>query len=398
MVTSPQQYWYTITPLDILLFRDAKPFTPGERAWAGSVFPPNGHAIAGAIRSVLGETNIHLTGPFLCFQEETLYFPAPLSFYGDNHLVPIDWVDKPAFAQALSSPDQPRPLVKADGYPCQSNKAGSGKKRRAYLPTEVIEQYLQTGNIEASHWTVERDGEAQPWTVETRSHNAIAPGTRQVKDVDGYFVENAVRLASGWSLAIGLDQDIETPVAIRLGGEGHRAILQRCTPNTIEDQWQRLSHQSQQTFEQSQQTSQNLNNRVMAYLVTPGVFTRTDDGLSLCKPWPWEWKLAHAVNGNQTPGSLVSVATEKPQPISCRVRETKDLKQSDLPKSQRGSIPAPQVFAVPAGSVYYLNNSEELYQDLPYQPNQDKTLHRSRNKTHTWRQLGYSELLWVRFQ
>jgi CRISPR/Cas system CMR-associated protein Cmr3 (group 5 of RAMP superfamily) len=51
-------YWYTLTPLDILLFRDAKPFTPGERAWAGSVFPPNGHAIAGAIRGVLGETEI----------------------------------------------------------------------------------------------------------------------------------------------------------------------------------------------------------------------------------------------------------------------------------------------------------------------------------------------------
>lgn len=29
-------FWYTLTPLDVLLLRDAKPFTPGERAWAGS--------------------------------------------------------------------------------------------------------------------------------------------------------------------------------------------------------------------------------------------------------------------------------------------------------------------------------------------------------------------------
>jgi hypothetical protein len=29
-------YWYTLTPLDVILLRDAKPFTPGERAWAGS--------------------------------------------------------------------------------------------------------------------------------------------------------------------------------------------------------------------------------------------------------------------------------------------------------------------------------------------------------------------------
>ena len=38
--------WYTITPLDTVLFRDAKPFAPGERAWAGSVFPPPSQAIA----------------------------------------------------------------------------------------------------------------------------------------------------------------------------------------------------------------------------------------------------------------------------------------------------------------------------------------------------------------
>ncbi|MFM7714712.1 MAG: type III-B CRISPR module-associated Cmr3 family protein, partial [Microcystis sp.] len=45
-------YWYTITPLDVLLLRDAKPFSPGERAWAGSTFPPNGHTIAGALSAL----------------------------------------------------------------------------------------------------------------------------------------------------------------------------------------------------------------------------------------------------------------------------------------------------------------------------------------------------------
>ncbi len=60
-------YWYTLTPLDIWLFRDAKPFTPGERAWAGSVFPPNGHTIAGALRGLLqSHHDLTLCGPFLC--------------------------------------------------------------------------------------------------------------------------------------------------------------------------------------------------------------------------------------------------------------------------------------------------------------------------------------------
>ncbi|MFN9557259.1 MAG: type III-B CRISPR module-associated Cmr3 family protein, partial [Dolichospermum sp.] len=48
-------YWYKLTPLDILMLRDAKPFSPQERAWAGSIFPPNGHTIAGAFRGILGE-------------------------------------------------------------------------------------------------------------------------------------------------------------------------------------------------------------------------------------------------------------------------------------------------------------------------------------------------------
>jgi len=48
MTVKPDQvFWYTITPLDVLMFRDAKPFTPEARAWAGSMFPPNGHAISG---------------------------------------------------------------------------------------------------------------------------------------------------------------------------------------------------------------------------------------------------------------------------------------------------------------------------------------------------------------
>uniref|UniRef100_UPI0030846639 type III-B CRISPR module-associated Cmr3 family protein n=1 Tax=Petrachloros mirabilis TaxID=2918835 RepID=UPI0030846639 len=54
-----------MTPLDVLMFCDAKPFTPGKRAWAGSVFPPNDHAIAGAIRGLLeAKVELHAKDPF----------------------------------------------------------------------------------------------------------------------------------------------------------------------------------------------------------------------------------------------------------------------------------------------------------------------------------------------
>ena len=103
----------------------------------------------------------------------------------------------------------------------------------------------------------------------------------------------------------------------------------------------------------------------------------------MCRAWPWEWKLAHTVNGNQTPGQLVSVATDKPMPISCRFRDDQDKNKS---------IPAPQVFAAPPGSVYYLNEPQGLFQEEPTKKDGQP------KKTNIWRQLGYSELLWISYE
>ncbi|OBQ32844.1 MAG: CRISPR-associated protein Cmr3, partial [Anabaena sp. CRKS33] len=85
--------WYKLTPLDILMLRDAKPFSPQERAWAGSIFPPNGHTIAGAFRGLLGKERFNIVGPFLCYQntKNTLYLPRPLGFVKSVPLVPLTW-------------------------------------------------------------------------------------------------------------------------------------------------------------------------------------------------------------------------------------------------------------------------------------------------------------------
>ncbi|MFM6075734.1 MAG: type III-B CRISPR module-associated Cmr3 family protein, partial [Dolichospermum sp.] len=92
--------------------------------------------------------------------------------------------------------------------------------------------------------------------------------------------------------------------------------------------------------------------------------------VNLCRPYPWEWKLKD--------GIFVSMSTDKAVPISCRIRE-KDEK----------SIPAPQVFAAPPGSLYYLEKPQGLFQD-------NKTL--EKNRVNNWRQLGYSEMLWIKYQ
>lgn len=356
-------FWYRLIPLDVLLLRDAKPFTPGERAWAGSTFPPTGDAIAGAARGLLGETlNLKITGPFLCRQvqhEQKLYFPRPLGFVGDRSLIPLPWLDPNN--QMKFDKSAPQPLVTQfdpdrDNEPDEDIKP---PKYRQYLPADVVLEYLKSGQIASKAWECECDSEEQPWKIESRSHNSITPGTRQVKDESGYFVENAVRLHPDWSIAFEIDRELPTGETLRLGGEGHRVLLERC--DRLGEQWQAIQDQSEQNFEKDGMS--------IAYLVTPGVFERSSNGEILCQAWPWEWKLTHTSNPNQSSdGKLVSVATAQSVPIS--------------------GIGKAQVFAAPPGSNYYLNQPRPLYQDLEG----------AANKAKRWRNLGYSELLWIKYQ
>ena len=379
-------YWYKLTPLDILMLRDAKPFSPQERAWAGSIFPPNGHTIAGAFRGILGEKkDFKIVGPFLCYQntENTLYLPRPLGFAKSVPLVPLTWEIESYIKNALWDKTQPCPLVKAHHKKDDDDDdlvKGNGveTKFRQYLPYCVVKKYLKTGKIDKNDWNIIKDShEDKPWDEETRSHNSIEPGTKQVKDADGYFVEKAIRLHQNWSFAIGINHEITTPATIRLGGEGHRVIVESCPK--LGEQWQELQNISRDNFQADTQS--------IAYLVTPGVFERPhqdhpdhpEKRINLCRPYPWEWKLKD--------GNFVSMSTDKAVPISCRIRE-----KQDNTKSITKSIPAPQVFAAPPGSLYYLNKPQGLFQDNESLANDKK------NRVNNWRQLGYSEMLWIKYQ
>ncbi|MCW6038869.1 CRISPR-associated protein Cmr3 [Spirulina subsalsa FACHB-351] len=359
-------HWYILTPLDVLLFRDAKPFTPGERAWAGGSFPPHGHTLAGALRGVLGNATLKLRGPFLCYGEE-LYFPRPLGYVKDERLIPVPWLQEthPEHPARFMLWDEslPAPLVQFKKKDSNPKKSGE----RPYLPSSVVQKVLQNQPLEEKDWRLEEGEDGKPWKVESRSHNAIAPGTRQVKDADGYFVENAVRLKPGWGLAIGLEQQIpHSPTTVQLGGEGHRVLVEEA-PKTVGEQWEAIQEISQKNFEGG--------GKAIAYLVTPGVFEhpkkcRQGKLQARCRAWPWEWDLPE--NGTPNGGPLVSVATDRAIPINGRIRDNKQK-----------SIPAPQVFAAPPGSCYYLERPQSLFQDNP--------------KAQRSQKLGYSELLWMAY-
>lgn len=378
--------WYTITPLDTVLFRDAKPFAPGERAWAGSVFPPPGQAIAGAIRGLLQEeVYLQLTGTFLCYddgEKQTLYLPRPLGYDKNIPLTPLSWDENHHLQGVLQSDrDKPTPLVRPSDIEVIENDEESdteAKEYRQYLPWNVVQSYLQRNRIEEEDW-IAQGSEQKPWKTETRPHNAIVHGTRETKDAAGYFVENCIRMAPGWSLAIGIkvkgEQDnskILDRTIMSLGGEGHWVWLQRC--DKLEQQWQQLTDVSKDNYQKS--------GKAIAYLVTPGVFERGNwkDGKrsSLCRAYPWEWKLT------SKGGNLVSVATDRAVPISCRMRE----KNESIDYRQRQSLAAPQVFAAPPGSCYYLEQPDTLFQDTDA----------ASGRVKSWRDLGYSELLWINLE
>ena len=384
-----KMYWYKLTPLDVLMFRDAKPFSPQERAWAGSVFPPNNHAIAGALRSSFDiNGNIQIKGTLLSCDEK-LYFPRPFNYVSQNRLTPIAWLEpNHPSKQMLWDKSKPVPLVIGDrgNHDSDEDKHKKGDYR-LFLPSDVVLRLLKNEALTEKDWLVNQDREKKdkPWIVETRSHNTLQDGTRQVKESDGYFVENAVRLVEGWGLAIAVDKTTDAklnskakPLVMRLGGEGHRVLLERC--DAFDKQWNDLQKVSKTNFEKG--------DRSLAYMVTNGVFERvTDRGTpkkaryerSVCRPYPWEWDLADVDNGSSDRQVLVSVATDKPVPISCRFRN-----------AENESIPAPQVFAAPAGSVYYLERPAELWQNLP-EYMQKKSL-------KVWHDLGYAEMFWINYQ
>lgn len=371
-------HWYTLTPLDILLFRDAKPFSPGERAWAKSMFPPNGHTLAGAIRGLLQQDiHIRLTGPFLC-HDGRLQFPRPINFVGERQLIPVDWI--------LPSPrlmwdrQMPMPLmtpIEADDPDEDKHKKD---KLRQFLSFDSVQKLLSRDRLTGEDWLCSEGQSPEPWNEESRPHNTLEAERRTVKTSDGYFVENAIRMHQGWSIAVAVDDQTHQalqaqgiPAVLRLGGEGHRVLIERCQP--LDEQWDSLQAKSKENYQQAEAVlaQDPAKAKSLAYLITPGVFERTSNGVATCQAWPWEWKLAHAPNKNQTPGPLVGVATASPVPISGRRRQDEE------------SVPAPQVFAAPPGSVYYLQRPEPLHQDDPAQ------------KAHKWRKLGYSELLWMPF-
>jgi CRISPR-associated protein Cmr3 len=287
-------HWYTLEPLDILLFRESKPFSPGEGSWAKGLFPPMPNTVFQALRSALPRDttknrDLDFLGPFLLDGEDTLWLPTPKDLLrvrtktkeaaetsGDDfddkstsraddrflRLKPIDRDHDPAWKHLCF--EGLAPLVP----PSLADRQYICGRPESWIKAEALYYYLRGES------PTPEDFHANPWSIQVLPHIQMQTDKRQVRTEEGYFTEVAIRLHSGWRLIAGFSASLEQTV-VRLGGEGHRALV-AMAPSKAMAQWEKLSaapENSSSTF---------------AYLLTPGLAQIGDE--PLYGTYPSRWK------------------------------------------------------------------------------------------------------------
>lgn len=385
--------WYTITPLDVLLFREAKPFVPGGGSWAKGLFPPMPITVFQAMRSI-GQSHrqansiaeakerklrdLDFLGPFLLDEQDTLWLPTPKDLVciypldsddrdRDRRQLGDNWVELQRLQPAIQSDSwkhlafaetQLAPMVLSN--PSDGDLAGELKP---WMQATALQQYLSSGQqtytrseISPACFSVD------PWDVQILPHIGMQEGSRQVLEENGYFTEVAIRLKPGWKMLAALSgSEIADTQVIRLGGEGHRALVDRLQPQSDSPLAQQLEWLS------SEQPASGGN--AVAYLLTPGL-AQVENNKPLYGVAPHDWQ-----------GFLQGCATDRA--ILWGGVSTLDRKTSG--DRQFGLIP--QRAFVPPGTVY-------VFQGLA-PASVDQLLPQGQSKwQETFRKLNYGKLLW----
>lgn len=433
-----EMFWYAIEPLDVLLFRESKPFSPGEGSWAKSLFPPLPITVFQALRSLEifygskkedKQRDLSFIGPFLMDDKDRLWLPTPKDLIA---IQDIGIGDKEDDDETEYEEENNEQLEESDNL----NKEQQTKKIREWkrldrlcpkneqpnwdylvfpdtdnslepmVPPQLKSEYV-CGELKSEYvcgapqpWIKAQalcqyfQGELttistedfcnDPWSVQVLPHIHMETGTRQVRDNDGYFTEVAIRLKPGWKLVAGISKKITknaedktsttsaaTPEiqVVRLGGEGHRALVMR-----LKDWhgWQDL-----EKFLTPSSGSK------VAYLLTPGL-ARAEPDAPIYGAYPCEWS-----------SRLAGCATSRPLlwgGVSSIKRRTNSQQEGELEFSL-----LPQRAFVQPGTVYLFKElppfqSSESSQ-LLLLPNTEKN-NLDKKWVETFKTLNYGMLLW----
>ncbi|MGP1383446.1 MAG: type III-B CRISPR module-associated Cmr3 family protein [Thainema sp.] len=393
--------WYRITPLDVLLFRDSRPFSPGEGSWAKGLFPPMPITVFHGLRSLLPQRtqedkrqrrkdnrlrDLDFLGPFLCDPAGQLWLPTPkdlICLYPKDvgakkasdrwvavrrlQPAPQDdaWKHLAFDADTYQAPMVTPYAVHQETLPCNGGQHKRIGEPQPWIRAQYLAEYLEG---KESTWNREKLEESplfhsDPWDLQVMPHIQMKAGERQVKEEDGYFTEVAVRMKPGWHFVAQFDSPDEAlpeQGVIRLGGEGHRAVVERIQNPDEPRGWSALA---------KLQTHQG--DRQRAYVLTPGL-ALADAEKRLYASYPREW-------GND----LVGCATDR-QLMWGGISEIARGEQREL--NEVAYIP--QRAFVPPGTVYVFKGK----------PPGDRVLPKSGGDTPQWREtfekLSYGKLLW----
>jgi CRISPR-associated protein Cmr3 len=378
-------HWYKITPLDVLLFRDCKPFSPGEGSWAKGLFPPMPIAVFQALRSVsLSSTSgdrtkrdLEFLGPFLLDSNHTLWLPTPKDLVclypsGVDRKVASDgWVEIQRLQPVCSECEKWKHLVfdSTAISPLVVNEKWDGtiSPPKPWIKAKALFDYLD-GKKYNKNWCKD-DFHRNPWKTQVLPHIQMQADKRQVKDSDGYFTEVAVRMEEGWSFVAAFSGKISESV-VRLGGEGHRVLVSLLDLEgnaTLKQQLDSL------IIDEIGDRSRPSTTPKFAYLLTPGL-ALVEEARYSCYPQAWKKKL----KGCATDKALLwgGVSTLRKDVEGKPTREEFAL--------------LPQRAFVPPGTVYLFNGDFD-YQELT---NQQVLPNGNANWLQTFGQLNYGKLLW----
>lgn len=301
---------YVIEPPGVLLFREPKPFSPAEGSWAKGIFPPLPTTVFQALRSSIdinkdeNKRRFEFIGPFLLYEEPgrepELWLPTPkdllcTNINVDNNneeeeptkwnrlvcLQPLDrtsemWsslgFDLEFFGENGLTPMIPPPASTeetVDNLNQRSKYEYISGRPEPWIKASALIKYLQGEKL-----TDATDFHSNPWSLQILPHIQMEPDKRQVKAKEGYFTEVAVRLHSHWKLVAGIDVQIKD-TTVRLGGEGHRALVSQLDELPI---WNEL-----QSFRKASPNSNK------AYLLTPGL-AQSHSTKMIYGVFPHSWK------------------------------------------------------------------------------------------------------------
>lgn len=389
--------WYKIEPLDTLLFREAKPFSPGEGAWAQSLFPPMPSTVFQALltlddpnRALRGkgkkDRDRHFVGPLLCEGHETLWVPTPKDLCcmrtlpesetykepGKTPLRPDEWSELKVSSVAQLQPSNWRMI--AQGLPPLVPPHNTDEPRLVYcgVPQPWMKLTALLRYLNGDRKFTADDFTQDPWKKQVLPHiHMQSSDSRQVRDTQGYFTEVSIRLKAGWSFVVGLDQtlNLQDEAIIRLGGEGHRAIVSAFPTSDLSQQ---LANYEQPKADQA---------KPLAYLLTPGLaLTEQNSATYTARPEVWN-------------NFLSGCATDKPVLAGGTSQVTRKIYQngSSLKTRQEFAV-LPQRAFVPPGTVYHFSSTPNESNSWRLLPEVQPGDHQPWLKT--FKTLGYGLLLW----